>query len=114
MLDVGKTKATAYNFINSTGITMNSCDSEGVAGTGLSCVMTADYDYDCTVVVKIYQVMIEQRNPLVASTLIYRIQNEHLTKNISVIFNACNIKKTDHFPIKQSVLLVGKIPISII
>lgn len=93
---------------------MNSCDSEGVAGTGLSCVMTADYDYDCTVVVKIYQVMIEQRNPLVASTLIYRIQNEHLTKNISVIFNAYNIKKTDHFPIKQSVLLVGKIPISII
>ncbi|WP_395490895.1 phage tail protein [Cedecea davisae] len=105
MLDLGETNATAYQFINPTGITMNSCGSEGVAGSRISCSMTADYIYDCTVVVNTYQGMIEQRNPSV-TTPIFRIQSEHLTKNLSVIFNACNIKK-DASLSNQTVGFVG-------
>ncbi|MEL4015010.1 hypothetical protein AAE045_12775, partial [Dryocola clanedunensis] len=105
MTDIGETEAVAYQLTNPTGITMNSCGSEGVAGSRLNCVMTSDYDYDCTVVVNTYQGMIEQRNPL-TSTPIYRIQSEHLTKNLSVVFSACNLKK-DATLTNQTVGFIG-------
>lgn len=105
MTDLGETDAVAYQFINPTGITMNSCGSEGVAGSRLNCSMTSDYYYDCTVVVNTYQGMIEQRNPS-TSTPIYRVQSEHLTKNLSVVFNACNIKK-DASLTNQTVGFIG-------
>lgn len=105
MTDLGETDAAAYQFINPVGITMNSCGSEGVAGSRLSVAMTSDALYDSTIVVNTYQGMIEQRNPSV-STPIYRIQSSHTTKNLSVIFNACNIKK-DGTLTNQTVGFVG-------
>ncbi|EOG6211633.1 hypothetical protein ACVTKC_003663 [Citrobacter freundii] len=105
MTDLGETDAAAYQFINPVGITMNSCGSEGVAGSRLSVAMTSDALYDSTIVINTYQGMIEQRNPSV-STPIYRIQSSHTTKNLSVIFNACNIKK-DGTLTNQTVGFVG-------
>ncbi|EMR6462367.1 phage tail protein [Citrobacter freundii] len=105
MTDLGETDAIAYQFINPVGITMNSCGSEGVAGSRLSVAMTSDALYDSTIVVNTYQGMIEQRNPSV-STPIYRVQSSHTTKNLSVIFNACNIKK-DGTLTNQTVGFVG-------
>ncbi|HDZ8326989.1 glycosyl hydrolase family 28-related protein [Citrobacter freundii] len=105
MTDLGETDAVAYQFINPVGITMNSCGSEGVAGSRLSVAMTSDALYDSTIVINTYQGMIEQRNPSV-STPIYRIQSSHTTKNLSVIFNACNIKK-DGTLTNQTVGFVG-------
>ncbi|MGS3696386.1 tail fiber/spike domain-containing protein [Citrobacter freundii] len=105
MTDLGETDAAAYQFINPVGITMNSCGSEGVAGSRLSVAMTSDALYDSTIVVNTYQGMIEQRNPSV-STPIYRLQSSHTTKNLSVIFNACNIKK-DGTLTNQTVGFVG-------
>ncbi|MBW7749362.1 hypothetical protein K1J40_10145 [Enterobacter roggenkampii] len=105
MTDLGETSAIAYQFINPVGITMNSCGSEGVAGSRLSVAMTADAIYDSTIVINTYQGMIEQRNPSV-STPIYRIQSSHTTKNLSAIFNACNIKK-DGTLTNQTVGFVG-------
>lgn len=105
MTDLGETDAAAYQFINPVGITMNSCGSEGVAGSRLSVAMTSDALYDSTIVINAYQGMIEQRNPSV-STPIYRIQSSHTTKNLSVIFNACNIKK-DETLTNQTVGFVG-------
>ncbi|MFH5051736.1 phage tail protein [Citrobacter freundii complex sp. 2024EL-00224] len=105
MTDLGETDAVAYQFINPVGITMNSCGSEGVAGSRLSVAMTSDALYDSTIVVNTYQGMIEQRNPSV-STPIYRVQSSHTTKNLSVIFNACNIKK-DGTLTNQTVGFVG-------
>ncbi|HHH2921492.1 TPA: glycosyl hydrolase family 28-related protein [Citrobacter freundii] len=105
MTDLGETDAVAYQFINPVGITMNSCGSEGVAGSRISVAMTSDALYDSTIVINTYQGMIEQRNPSV-STPIYRIQSSHTTKNLSVIFNACNIKK-DGTLTNQTVGFVG-------
>ncbi|MGQ7807222.1 tail fiber/spike domain-containing protein [Hafnia alvei] len=105
MTDLGETSAIAYQFINPVGITMNSCGSEGVSGARLTVSMTDDSLYDCTLVVNAYQGMIEQRNPSV-STPIYRIQSSHTTKNLSVIFNACNLKK-DVALTNQTVGFVG-------
>ncbi|MDE9691044.1 hypothetical protein [Citrobacter portucalensis] len=105
MTDLGETDAVAYQFINPVGITMNSCGSEGVAGSRLSVAMTSDALYDSTIVINTYQGMIEQRNPSV-STPIYRVQSSHTTKNLSVIFNACNIKK-DGTLTNQTVGFVG-------
>ncbi|HED2995349.1 TPA: hypothetical protein R4Z75_001436 [Citrobacter freundii] len=105
MTDLGETDAAAYQFINPVGITMNSCGSEGVAGSRLSVAMTSDALYDSTIVINTYQGMIEQRNPSV-STPIYRVQSSHTTKNLSVIFNACNIKK-DGTLTNQTVGFVG-------
>ncbi|EPH2438777.1 hypothetical protein LLZ71_003009 [Citrobacter freundii] len=105
MTDLGETDAAAYQFINPVGITMNSCGSEGVAGSRLSVAMTSDALYDSTIVINAYQGMIEQRNPSV-STPIYRTQSSHTTKNLSVIFNACNIKK-DETLTNQTVGFVG-------
>jgi hypothetical protein len=92
MVDLGENQATAYAFINPHGITMNACGSEGVQGQRISVIGNSAAVYDLTVTINSFQGQIEQLNPLVAGTPIYRIQSDS-TKFTSVSLINCNLKK---------------------